>query len=457
MALVASVASAQQPPPPASPPQAPPPAKIDPRGELDKAKESCGKFQAADCGILLLTGQPFHLAIGSIAPQSGFGAGLAYVAAKNTENWRDSWNADAIVAGGGWRAGAYFKFVHSAQSGIGVHMGTGGAAASNPTELPEHPVITLTAQGISLDDVGFFGLGPSSSVTDRVFFGMRQSILGIAGVKPFSSTWHASVYGEANGRFVKTTAPAAQPDLADNRNFMQFGEGFRIRPMFDGAMIRLNYDVALRQFIATGDSTFSFQRFTLDLGHEFSLHSVTTSVAPGTKGRTTSALMGSPSQDQNGPNDCGTPASCGISRNVQGSVGVRAFLTESFVPSGHEVPFYFQPTMGGSDINGATMIGSYQDYRFRAPNLFFFRASIEHSILDWPVGAILIVDTGKVSLTHGFGTGPWRTSVSAGLTVRAGGIPALQFLYSRGGSEGAHTSFLVSTSLLGGSSRPSLF
>ena len=128
------------------------------------------------------------------------------------------------------------------------------------------------------------------------------------------------------------------------------------------------------------------------------------------------------------------------------------------MPDGHVVPFYLQPTLGGGDINGDQALASYQDYRFRAPNVMFVRLSIEHSIFDLPVGVIALADAGKVALTRGaLTTGPWQYSVSAGLTVRAGGIPALSLLYSRGGSEGGHASFLMSTTLLGGSSRPSLY
>ena len=29
------------------------------------------------------------------------------------------------------------------------------------------------------------------------------------------------------------------------------------------------------------------------------------------------------------------------------------------------VPFYFQPTLGGSDINGQRLLSGYDDYRFR--------------------------------------------------------------------------------------------
>jgi hypothetical protein len=48
-------------------------------------------------------------------------------------------------------------------------------------------------------------------------------------------------------------------------------------------------------------------------------------------------------------------------------------------------------------------------------------------------------------------------SFSAGLTVRAGGLPASTLAFAWGGREGTHTTANISNSLLGGSARPSLF
>jgi hypothetical protein len=47
-------------------------------------------------------------------------------------------------------------------------------------------------------------------------------------------------------------------------------------------------------------------------------------------------------------------------------------------------------------------------------------------------------------------------SYTFGLTLRAGGFPAVIASWSTGGTEGHHFAFTISTSLLGGSARPSL-
>ena len=219
-----------------------------------------------------------------------------------------------------------------------------------------------------------------------------------------------------------------------------------MRPSFAGGHIKLNYFGTFQEYVAPGDSRYSFQRYTIDLSHEFPLYSTTRSFRP---------------RDGNGPNDCssgGTGNSCpSISRNREGSFSIQLIMNGSFVPSGHVVPFYFMPTLGGSDINGNPTLPSYQDYRFRAPNTLLARATFEHSIYG-PLGITGIIDEGKVALHRGdLDFTHLRHSYSAGLTLRAGGFPMISLLFSFGGREGSHTSARINGSLLGGAARPSLY
>jgi hypothetical protein len=449
---------------PSKPTPAPP--KIDPSGEMDKLKESCGAFKVLPCAEELFTGKPVHIAVGSIAPQNGFGAGLAYLDHKTTDNWRVTWNSDAVGSiNGSWRAGVYLKFVDTHQKPIGGGFGTKGKKTRVLTELPEHPVFNLYAQAISLNKLTYFGLGPATTLAGRTFYGMTQTIVGGNAVKPFYERLNASLYGEVNGRFVDIRASSGQPSpsigtlyteatapgLTIHPASIQLGEGIRIRPVYFDDFLRLNYNLAYQQFFAPGNSTFSFQRLTADLSHDFAIYKKTT--------RNLSPRDNNP----NGPDDCSspaetTPSACpSISRDREGTVGLRFFLAESMTPGGDVVPFYFQPTLGGVDINGNPSLSSYQDFRFRAPNVMFFRQSLEHSIWG-PLGFSFMVDEGKVGFKRGdLGSNPWIHSFSAGLTLRAGGFPQVFLLFAWGGNEGTHTIANVNTSLLGGSTRPSLY
>jgi len=433
------------------------------RREGEALQQACAGFSfksIGNCAYTLFTDHPMHIAAGSIAPQNGFGFGPAFVAHWTpNESWRLSWDVDAAVStNASWRAGAYMTAVWDRHRRIVVAPGGSGAGASN-LGVQEYPVFHVLAQSISLNALDYFGIGPNTSDAARSYFGMRETIVGVNAAWPIWSRWKISLYGEANGRFVDLRAspgrsspsieqlysPAAAPGLDRQPAFAQFGEGVRLLPEFARGHVRLNYSVTFAEYVAGGDSTFSFRRWTTDLSHDFPLYRLTRRLAP---------------NGFNGPDDCSVSAgehSCSsVTRNLEGSLALRFLMNQSIVPAGHVAPFYFQPTLGGSDIDGNPALPSYQDYRFRAPNNLLVRASFEHSIYG-PLGFIAMVEEGKVALrrsdldfTH------LRHSDSVGLTLRAGGFPMVWLLFSWGGQEGAHATAAMNSSLLGGSARPSL-
>ena len=478
--LTAAAAHAQQSSSPASG------ERTDNPSELYKLRTSCFDLKGiVDCGEELFTGQPVHIAVGSIAPQNGFAAGLAYVGHKTTENWRVSWNSDAVASdNASWRAGVYLKFVDTYEKAPVVEFGTKGRnMKQNLTAIPERPVINLYAQAISLNKLTYFGLGPTTTEAGRAFYGMRETVVGVNAIKPFYARLSAAFLGEVNGRFIDIRPSGNQPSPSSGALYteatapglthqpatVQFGEGVRMRPVFFDDFLHLDYNLTYQQYVAQG-SAFSFQRLTTDLSHQFAIYRKTTRILV--------------PRDINGPDECSVdrdsenpecsvdkfaknpecignsnkPECKPITRDLQGSVGFRFFLAASATPAGNAVPFYFQPTLGGSDINGNPSLASYQDYRFRAPNVMLIRESFEHSLGNLPLGFTFMVDEGKVALTRGgLGSNPWMHSFSTGLTVRAGGFPQVYLLFSWGGSEGTHTIASVNTTLLGGTTRPSLY
>jgi len=438
------------------------------RKERGSFAGSCSHFDFKsflDCAQVLFTDHPLHIAVGSIAPQNGFGAGPAFVAHYTpNETWRLSRNVDAVGSiNGSWRAGAYMNAIYIRPRKFVAGRGRHGSSPE-PTGL-ENPVFHLYAQTISLNKLDYFGLGPSTLESRRSFYGMRETIPGINVWWPVYQPPMAeiSLYGELNGRFVAIRGSFGQPSpsigalyteatapgLTAQPGFFQIGEGFRFKTksLFLNDHLRLNYLVTFQQYLAPGNSHFSFRRFTTDLSHQIPIYSTTRSYL---------------SSSHNGPDDCSKGIdehTCpSITENLEGSFGVRLFISESMAPSGHEVPFYFQPTLGGSDINGNQSLSSYQDFRFRAPNVLLLRGSFEHSIWKWPLGFAFMVDEGKVALARGdIAFNHLTHSFSTGLALRAGGFPQVFLLFSWGGKEGTHTIANVNTGLLGGSARPSLY
>ena len=435
------------------------------RGEGMRFKQNCEKFSlkaAMGCAELLFTDHPLHIAVGSIAPQNGFGAGGAYVGHWTpNEQWRTSWDADAIASdNGSWRAGFYYKAIHTPVKTIKVITTNSGARAKSNLSEPIYPIFNVYAQSISLDKLFYYGLGPSSRQTEASVFGLRETIPGISGIVPVLHSLKVSLLGEVNGRFVDVNGnhhesspsieqifnEATAPGLATQPTFVQLGEGVRIEPVLVNDHLRLDYLVQFQQFVAPSDSHYSFRRFNVDLDHDIPLYRNSGSYGP---------------KPINGPDDCaaalGATKCTAIQRNREGAIELRLLITESIASSGSVVPFYFQPTLGGSDVNGSPWLPSYNDYRFRAPNSLLLREGIEHSIWG-PIGLTFSADQGKVALARDdIAFSHLAHSFSAGLTVRAGGLPALSLGFAWGGPEGVHTIANVNTSLLGGSARPSVF
>jgi len=440
------------------------------RREGERVADTCHFSIKAmgSCAYTLFTDHPLHIAAGSLPPQNGFGLGAAFVASKNTTNWRLSWDVDAVAAtSGSWRAGGYMKLVHapSEQIHAPVPTSTGSVPPEKKTPvLAIHPytVVSLYAQTISLNKLNFFGLGNETTLTGASLFGMTQTVVGASVIKPVFE-WPAlralnlSLNGEMNGRFINIrgrhgdSTPSIEtlyndttaPGLASQPGFFQLGEGIRIKPVIAGRFA-FNYLGNFQQFFAPSDSRNSFLRWTVDLNHTLYLYGYSQS-APR-------------NADANGPDHC-APANqpcppVSRSRNLNGSINVRLLLSESSYSATSAVPFYFQQTLGGSDINSAMSLGSYRDYRYRAPNLLLLQESIEHSIWG-PFGVKFTADQGRVALTRGdLGFSHLRHSYAGGLTLRAGGFPMVSMMFAWGGAEGHHNIFNMNTSLLGGSARP---
>ncbi len=440
------------------------------RREGERVADACGSLKSiGSCAYTLFTDHPLHIAAGSMPPQNGFGVGGAFVWSKNTKNWRMSWDVDAVGAfSGSWRAGAYMKVVHTPHSAKNpIHVTIPGASTSNEKKSDKAPsfthpytVFNICAQTVSLNKLNYFGLGNDTIPADKSLFGMSQTIVGANVIKPVfefpALRWlNLALLGEMNGRFVSIRGKhgqstpsietlynsAAAPGLASQPGFAQFGEGIRIKPAIGN--LQLNYLGKLQEFVA-GDSQFSFLRWTVDLDHSYALYGNSVSGASETLGPDSCAPRGEP---------CPQPSR---TRNFSGSMGFRLLISESITSGNSVVPFYFQQTLGGNNINSMLSLGSYEDYRFRAPNLLLLQESFEHSVWG-PFGLKFMADQGRVAITRSnLGFSDLKHSFAAGVTLRAGAFPMVSMMFAWGGPEGHHSIFNMNTSLLGSSNRPAL-
>lgn len=348
----------------------------------------------------------------------------------------------------------------------GAITATYGTPKKEPSAPLFHsaPLFNLYAQGISLNRIYYYGLGPDSAPAAKTAFGQTESIAGASAIIP-TGLFSTSVYGEINGRLPQIrgnhgeSVPSIEasyseltaPGLTSQPAFLQLGEGLRVQPAIFRQHLHLHYALGFQQFVGVSDSRFTFRRWTCDLGHDFPLDRKVQLSGPNDR-------IGPDSCTTDPSNPCPSPTNVPHTFDHEGTVSFRLLMTGSVANAGRSVPFYYDPTVGGSDLNGQPILASYPDYRFRAPNLVSVRGGIEHAIPRLPLGVLFSVDAAKVGLQRDdIDFSDLRRSYTAGLTVHAGGLPVVYLLFAWGGSEGHHTIASVSNVLLGGSARPSLF
>ncbi len=438
------------------------------------------------CAQTLFSGTPFHIAVGSLAPQNGIGAGLAFAefyhptycaswvdfthdapaGRRNACHWSLNISADGQASeNASWRTGIYLTAARiSARVPVIHYPGQPRARHSPATFTNPSPKVSFYSETNSLNLVYFYGLGPYTVPADRTAFAFSENITGISAIIPLVSRLAPAgiaLLGEINGRFpsvrgsygdtsasIETVyAENSAPGLVSQPRYLQTGEGLRVIPQLpQAAHLTLNYLVELQQFTAPSASQYSFRRFTTDLNHRLVLYS-----------KDVGKLPSAPPPSLPGAQVRTIPP-ISPTRDVTGSLSARLFIQESIANAGRSVPFYLDPTIGGSDINGQPILPSYPDYRFRAPNVLLLHGAYEQSLGKIPVGLFLGIDEAKVALRRDdIAFNHLRHSYSAGLTVHAGGVPVLYLLFAWGGDEGHHTIGTISNALLGPGTRPSLF
>jgi len=379
----------------------------------------------------------------NLPPGNSFALGAAFKDSElNTTNWRMNYQIDGQGSfNGSWTSGGFLtmkrspsfkkdKKVAPGPPSVVVH----GPIPKNLPKLGENEsslILNLYAFHTSLNQVAYYGIGENTSVANRALFGMRETITGINADKLLKYGFH--LVGELNGRWPdigsdhgqsspsieQLYTEATAPGLTRQPGFLQFGEGLQYQAHAGGlgkdaafgVNVDLDYGVNFQQFIAPNDTDMSFRRLTVDFTNDVHLL------------KRYKPKYGSPTSEQ------------------FGTLELRGWMAESIAPAGHVVPFYFQPTLGGGDIDKERTLASFADYRFRAPDALLFRAQYEEPLPKYSfLGVVVRADSGKVADSRdGLDISHMRHSFGAGLSLRAGNFPYVFLMYSWAGGEGSRT------------------
>ena len=359
------------------------------------ARKDPSKIHFEDCGREIFTHKPVRpLPPTSIVPGSGFGLGAAYY----TEFNKDTWQRNATISG----VVTFQKFYQIEAGTKFTHKAWGENNSAR-----DRFAINAYVKHWGLPKMAYFGLGPNTKKDDKVFFARRDTKLGLEVYNPVSnwlaiggtieSLWPhveaAKNLGTKDISIEKKFTDVTAPGLTKQPHFMRY-EAFA-KPHFPATKpYNVDYKIGYSYFQDTSGGKYSFGRFDTDLKNRIKIS------------------------------------------KPDSNLDVRFRLSSARTGSGKQVPFYYQETLGGSDINNDPALRGFADYRFRDRNLMVLQTEYQFNIKNG-YGAMVFYDTGKVAPTlGGLGSARLRHSYGVGFTMFSGDRVYFKVYIGLGGGEG---------------------
>jgi hypothetical protein len=342
----------------------------------------------------------FRLVAGSVAPGSGFGAGLGYNSSDVGHRWKTNFSGSGRVSiEKYWELDANVRLIDGNP--------IGGNIVGN---------MKLNFYGVVKDmpRLDYFGLGPNSQEQDRAVFHYRETAVGFDITRPVASM--LDIGGAVEGifpRIIRITNPtvrsvervyseATAPGITSQPNFLHLAGYAELHSPGELESRKLSYKFLFNYFRDGRDDKYSFRRFDADLSNKFPL-----------------------GQDR------------------KNEIRIRGRLSFSDTGVGQRVPFYLMQTLGGSNIRGVETLRGFRDYRFRDKNLVLLQLEYLRNIKG-PLDFIAFYDTGKVaSALSRFDEGRLRHTYGLGFVFAQRPLEdvAFRFYVAFGSGEGTHTLF----------------
>lgn len=291
---------------------------------------------------------------------------------------------------------------------------------------------SLHAQGIhrSLQTISFYGLGPFSPAIKHTFH-QNDTFGGIAANLPLTD--HLAL--GSGIEFLQPDLPPTTDPLSVSNNFTNLtAPGLQSQPFFTHTNIAFittasaltnpridddplnhtgplmkrnirftfNNQAAYHWYSASNNSSSSFQRFifsgdeSIAVGSNVRRYVTVADIGPSFGSRLFYYIL--KNACGNGHEKLTAPSDYVIKVTQQcnyGKVDFRSNLAVSNTGTDSVIPFYLQPTVGGSDINSLISLRGFPNYRFRDRNAVFVQAEYSVPIVD-PVGLLLFYDAGRV-------------------------------------------------------------
>lgn len=312
----------------------------------------------------------------------------------------------------------------------------GQADATNSHRFEDQIVFSVFASRVNLATQDFYGIGPNTSLSEHAVYRQLEDRAGTWVDWPILSWLAAGGGAQWLAPSIKGVSGDSFPSVA--QLFGNSGApGVVSQPYFMNyqAYVRVHTPTKARQTWNYTDTRFTYEHFT-DLGagtYTFDRISGWASTSFDIR-HDTSELR--PPWWKNALCEPITGGQCRF-----GKIKFTGLATASYVDSGRSVPFFFQPTLGGTDVNGLDTLRGLVDYRLRAPNRVLFQSELDHNIAG-PVGIYGFYDVGKVALLpRGLELGSMRHDIGVGIYLKVEDKIVVRGFIGFGGGEGSHPNF----------------
>lgn len=424
---------------------------------------SCRKFfddrhEAAACTEAVFSQDSYHFTLTSVPPSNGFGPGLVRIQKFRNEvgsparlDAVDLSVTGAVTTNSSWYAGGDLLWALP----LDYHPDPSATDGLRWGELrvAEHATVHAGASYRAARTLYFYGNG-SRAPTTRYVYSQDDTSAALDGRFPLTRWLVAMGISEVR----RTTLPGvndptavsqhfgtnALPGLADEPVYLHNGLGisttfghvsegmFKELPEQDAVHFQHVLVLAFRNDFAyhwqqpTDGSPYAFRQFRYDGDQTVGLHEVLQNTFPAKSHPLIHYICESNKGENSKKRD-----ECDFGRF---DLKTRLILTQA--SGANQVPFYLQPTIGGTDIGSQVTLRGYDNYRFRAPDLALVQFEYGIPVYD-PIGLYVFYDAGTVGNTASdLLVSRFRQDAGLGLSVRIGGQMVIQTYYAYGAGHG---------------------
>jgi len=401
------------------------------------AKETPSRPNFEDCAIKFYGLTPVGPQIGSIAPQGSVALGLR---ASHT-----IMHPPSLTATPGTKSKESHFTTRGLYSVTNFYLMEGrydfkmpalGQGNSTTATFEDQIDLSVFASRVNLNTQRFYGLGENSASAGLAEYRQLQDKVGASADWPITSwfsaggtvQWVAPRIRGVSGTSVPSVASVynnaaapgilSQPTFLNPKGYLDVHTGSNTAQTWQRTKLRATFE----HFADLDSSAYTFNRISGAATASFDLrHRMATLTLPWGKSMLCEPLQG---------------GQCSM-----GQLVFNGLATASYTGTGSSVPFYFQPTLGGTDINGVDTLRGLTDFRLRDANRVLLQAEFDHHV--WSLlGVSAFYDVGKVASNPGdLGLSHLRHDFGIGAFVKIQNKVVLRAYLGFGGGDGIHTGF----------------